>query len=42
VRENFRSLNAQGMRGGGTPSRPFYREPKGGFIPPAESKKSEK
>jgi hypothetical protein len=24
-RESFRSLNAQGVRGGGTPGRPFYR-----------------
>jgi hypothetical protein len=28
-RESFRSLNGQGMRGGGTPGRPFYRGPKG-------------
>jgi hypothetical protein len=38
-RESFISLNAQGMRGGGTPVDPFIGEPKGGLIPPAKSKK---
>jgi hypothetical protein len=28
-RESFKSLNAEGVRGGGTPGQPFYRGAKG-------------
>jgi hypothetical protein len=41
-RESFRSLNAQGVRGGGTTARPFYRGAKGRAYPTDRKKKSEK
>jgi hypothetical protein len=38
----FQSLNAQGMRGGGTPSQSFYSGAKGRAYPTNQKKKSEK